>query len=423
MTRLLLALDERLDVPIHRIAGAQVRMWEMGRALAAAGCAVTIGQPGGTTTVHEAIEIASFDRLAGTFDAVIAAPRTWRRHHRRWQARAFVADGVEAPFASFLAHASAHRARGGVTDAWYRGVVIDYLEALAAADAVICGNPRQRISYQTLLCAIGAEGPARSREADLLVVHSGAPRDTVPAPTRPDLLELSAHGPVVLWAGGVYPWFDLETFLRAIPAIAASVPDAQFAFAGLTGVGEESRQWTSDRVRAHGPLAGISGRLHFLDWTPYPERGQLYRCARLVVSTHDPGFETTLSMRARLVECTWARTPFVGTEGDWLTDTLAAAGGAVAVAAGDAGAVASGVTRLLTDDAARERCRSALDQAATTWLSWDTQVQPLVAWLHAGHASRAGLARAHAGAAIRSRHRQQADLWAARLTDWVRRHV
>jgi glycosyltransferase involved in cell wall biosynthesis len=424
--RVLLSIDQPLLPAGGHIAGLQVRAYEMAHALAAAGHDVTVAQSGpGCERGPDAIRIIPLEHLADEprFDAVIVTPTVWERQRSQLRASRLIIDGYEPPFGSFLSHATAQRPqRPAMVDAWYRGTIIDYLRALGAADAVICANPRQQLSYETLLCAIGAIGPGRLRSGDVLLVHSGVPPEPVPALTAASLRAVHARGPVVLWAGGVYAWYDLETYLRAIPDIAGHVPTAQFLFAGLQGVGAESARWSSDRVRVFEGLTALSDRLHFEDWLPYGDRGQLYRCAQVAVSAHQPGLETTLSMRTRLVDSVWARTPTVATAGDWLADTLATQDAAVVVPPAAPSLLAAAVVTMLTDSGVRHRIETGVDSVANSWLRWSAQIGPLDTYLR----RPAGIPvdrRDHSSVQIRSRRRNQIDMLQARFQSWAARSM
>src|SRR5262249_25441706 len=163
---------------------------------------------------------------------------------------------------------------------------------------VLCATEAQRNGYLSLLAAIGRINPKYCNEDLLLTVCSGAPPENSDSnePIGNRTEELS-----VLWAGGCYPWFDIQTYGHALEHIVKDVPEVRFVFAGLGGVdhGFDSEDvypdvtWLKEFVCKHPTLAS---RSTFLDWLPYDQRNRLYN-ASVGVCTHHPGIESTFAMR------------------------------------------------------------------------------------------------------------------------------
>ena len=88
-------------------------------------------------------------------------------------------------------------------------------------------------------------------------------------------------------------------------------------------------------------------------------RGDALRAGRCGICLSRPGLELELAHRARLLDHIWAAQPFVYTRGDAIGERAAAAGAAIAVAPGDAGAAADALERLLSDDDAWRTAQAA----------------------------------------------------------------
>ena len=365
------------------MAGLQVRAYEMARALGRRGHDVTIAAPP-PLPPHEAIvrlRYMDIEELNHTsrFDLWIAAPLVARRHLARFSKVPFVMDGYEAPFASFLAHGAALLPTLGervMHD--YRNTILEYMRALEHADLVLSANESQRICYLSLLCLLGKINPKYAAQNMVTILQSGAP----PELPKRNPTNMGKVGPVVLWAGGAYPWFDLDTYVAALPTIVSAVPDVGFVFAGLGGRDQvrdeplgfpaasrifESVQ-RSDAVRI---------RSRFVAWQSYADRGALYTGADIGVSTYKQQLETTFSMRTRTIDMVWGGLPIIVSEGDSLSASLQARGAGIAVPAESPQALADAIIGLLRDPERRRlMAASARSLAAGDW-SWDSQIDSL----------------------------------------------
>ena len=361
MARILFTLDEPTGT--GTIAGLQVRVLEMSGALARAGHDVVVATPN---------ELAS----VGSVDVWITHPRMVAPLADAVATRALVVDGYESPFGSFLAHAAALLPRIGeraITD--YRATAVDHLTAIAAADRVLCANAAQRVSYLTILSMLGRIGP-RTPDADVvLLVSSGASPDP---PERP--LDGTPHAPVLLWYGGCYPWFDVETYLAALPAIATRVPDVRLRFAGIDGVGDPDALPRARRIRDTAAAPALAARTEIVPWMPYAERGELYASADVGVCTYGDHLETQLSMRTRVIDMIWGGLPLVVSAGDEMSRVVERHALGRTVRPGDPTALAGAVTELLADAASRRAASARARTLALGELSWDRQVAPLARW-------------------------------------------
>ena len=364
MARVLLTTE---PIDGARIAGLQVRVLEMARALARAGHDVVTAMPDEAGAVGPVDVWITHPRLVAALDGIVAA-------------RARVVDGYESPFGSFLAHATALLPRIGERAARdYRATMTAMLAAVASADRVLCANETQRVSYLTILSMLGRIGPHAPETDVVLCVSSGASPDP-PARPRDD----TPHAPVVLWCGGCYPWFDVETYLAALPAIAAAVPDVRFRFAGLDGVAVDRELPLAGRIRAVvAASSDLAARSEMVPWLPYAERGRLYAEADVGVCTYGDHLETRLSMRTRVIDMVWGGLPLVVSAGDEMSRVVETEGLGRAVPPGDPGALADAVTALVRAPDARRDASARARALATSRLSWDHQVEPLARYCDA----------------------------------------
>ena len=379
MARVLCTLDEPCWQADGRMAGLQVRVHELAGALRRAGHEVLVAaEPTPAVAAlrpdYEIVPLASLPSLPPV-DVWVTHPRLVARWADTLAGAALVVDGYESPFGSFLAHAAALLPRHGVRVAHaYRRTVADMLSAIVRADRVLCATESQRISYLTLLAALGRIGPADPSPEMVLTVCSGA----APAPPAP----LVPARPAVLWAGGCYPWFDVDTLLRTLPAVVERVPDAELLFVGLGGVdgADVAASPLPNARRVHDAVQAapaLRARARFLPWCAYPARAGLYQEAAVAVCTYGAHLETTLAMRTRVIDLAWGGVPQVVSAGDPLSALLTESGAARAVPAGDVPALAGALVEILTDPARRAAMAAAAHALACGPLAWDRQVRPL----------------------------------------------
>jgi glycosyltransferase involved in cell wall biosynthesis len=269
--------------------------------------------------------------------------------------------------------------------------------ALRIGHHVMCANERQRDLWIGAMVGAGLIGPRLwDRDPTLRslvdVVAYGVPREE-PVPGAPqsirDRLGIGSREELVLWNGGLWPWLDADTAVRAIALLRERRPQARLVFMGAAGEGLAGRATAA--VRALAAQLGVLGDGVILNdrWVPYAERADWLMAADCAISTHGEHLEARFSSRTRLLDCFWGALPIVCTAGDELAARVAREDLGAVVPPRDPQALAEGLQRVL--DAGRERYRPALRQAARE-LSWDRVAEPLVRWL-----SGSGLPQAPAG--------------------------
>jgi hypothetical protein len=283
----------------------------------------------------------------------------------------------------------------GLAEAERLRIVRDCVRALndqlGRADLVLCASDRQRSLWLGHLAAVGRVNPLTYDEspelAGLLAV--------VPFGTSvPDRTAVTDRGAVVgaavpglvpedvllVWGGGIYPWFDTDVLLDAMARLAAGHPRLKLLFLGTRHPlrpDEESADVAALRARATAD--GLLDRTVFLHpgWVPYDERHDWLGGADVGVSTHHPHLETEFSYRTRVVDYLAAGLPVVTTDGDALADLVRSAGCGAVVPPHDPGALAAALAGL-ADDAVRRRVLADRAAAAAAELTWDVVAAPLV---------------------------------------------
>ena len=266
-------------------------------------------------------------------------------------------------------------------------------EQLLRGDFFLCAGRRQRDFWLGHLAALGRVNPVtydedetlRSLIADVPFGVSEAP----PLRTRPAIKGVvPGIGPddkVVLWAGGVYNWFDPLTLLRAVDRLRHRQPRVRLFFLGLKhpnpDIPEMRMAVAARRLSAE---LGLTGRHVFFNdgWVEYEDRQNYLLDADVGVSTHLDRLETSLSYRTRILDHLWASLPTVATRGDAMADLVEARQMGLTVAPGNVEALADALALVLGDDDLRDRM-GANARAAAAEMVWPTVLSPLVEFCRA----------------------------------------
>ena len=380
MCRILLTTDGTLD-PTRRLAGVQIRVLEMGRALQKHGCEIGIlGVQGESESGGMGRPIPARRGELERFkpDAWVCPPLLLPRYRRLLGACRLVLDCYEAPFASFLHYAAATPpSRRKAAHTSYRREMATYLWAGGHASALLAANERQQASLVTLLAMFGWLDAFEPVERRVLIVPSGVPSDLA----TDDRRRIQGQGPVVLWAGGAYPWFHVDIVAAASELVLDELPSVRFLFAGLHGrdeaLGSEQRGGLCLQ-RAIEQSPRLRRQTTFMPWLPYAERKHLYASADVALSVHGAQVETYFSMRGRVLDFVGAQLPLVASGGDMLTEELGRAGAASLVPPGNSHGLARALLSLLRNVSEREAMRTAMRQVAIDHLSWDRALEPLL---------------------------------------------
>jgi GT2 family glycosyltransferase/glycosyltransferase involved in cell wall biosynthesis len=264
---------------------------------------------------------------------------------------------------------------------------------LERGDYFICASERQRHFWLGHLLALGRLTPDlydadRSLRSLLDVVPFGLPGKP-PQQSRSAIKGaipgIGDGDKVVLWAGGVYNWFDPLTLVDAIDLLAQRRPDVRMMFLGMTHPNPEVPEMgIRAQLRARSASLGLTGRHVFFNetWVPYDERQDWLLDADCGVTTHFEHVETTFAFRTRVLDYLWAGLPIVTTDGDTFADLVRQEKLGVVVPAEDPAALADALERVLYDP---DFARTCSDRIATVRdrFTWENVLAPLTAFCRA----------------------------------------
>jgi len=379
------------------MAGPGIRAWEIARAVAVHGFAVTLATPYPELPGPDGLQVVGFswddplslEQWIQKADVVMAiGPLLSRIVH--WLGRpieqpviADLYDISQIEQALIFAHSGS-----------YFPMLVDILieEALvylSHGDFFICGTERQRDFWLGALWMAGrlnASTLSVDPEHWVARVPMGIPDD--PPEWNGPVLKgvvpgIGLQDKVVLWMGGLWEWTDPLTLAAALEQVLACRQDVRWVFGALHHYDERVVPQMSKAARflERCQDADWLGRyVFFLDWIPYAQRGAYLLEADVGIGLYDQPFESRYAIRARTLDYLWASLPCVLSAGDEMADLLGAHGLATIVPPGDPYAVADALLRWL--DSAPSR--SELDRQVLplrTMLRWSAVVGPIVEFL------------------------------------------
>lgn len=198
---------------------------------------------------------------------------------------------------------------------------------LALGDFFLCASERQRLFWLGQLAGVGRINPLTYlQDPDLSRLLSVAPfgiPSTEPEHTRAAVKGvipgIGSDDKLVIWAGGLYNWFDPETLIRSIARLSETHGDVRLLFMGVAHPNPDVPEMdVVGRSRALATELGVLGTHVFFNeqWVEYGDRQNYLLEADAGVSTHFQHIETTFSFRTRILDYLWAGLPIVTTDGD-----------------------------------------------------------------------------------------------------------
>ncbi|MGA3222046.1 MAG: glycosyltransferase family 4 protein, partial [Acidimicrobiales bacterium] len=254
-------------------------------------------------------------------------------------------------------------------------------------DFLMCASERQRDLFIGQLCALGRAN-ALTYDYDptlrslIDVVPFGLPDESAEhnAPALRGVVPgIGPDDDVLVWAGGVYDWFDPLTLVRAVGRLSERRPSVRLFFMGMQHPNPDvPPMQMATSTRALAEELGLTGKHVFFNdgWVEYAQRQNFLMEATLGVTMHFDSVETRFAFRTRALDYLWAALPVVTTKGDWFAELVDREGLGLTVPPEDPGALADALYRLLSDPEMMEACRAKAAAVSPT-LRWSVVLEPL----------------------------------------------
>jgi len=260
-------------------------------------------------------------------------------------------------------------------------------EQLRHGDFFLCANERQRDYWLGRLCALGRLNPEEySRDPsfrELLAVVPFGIQSTPPQHTQRVIKGvmpgISEDDTLLLWAGGIWQWFDPLTLIRAMSLIPED-QKVKLLFMGTRHPNPEVPEMPIlNECRKLARELGVLGRNVFFreGWVPFDERQNFLLEADIGVSAHANTVETRLAFRTRVLDYIWAGLPMILTEGDYFADFVVRENVGRTIPPGDAERWKREIITLATNQSLRQEMRLRLGPWRQQF-HWDRVAEPLI---------------------------------------------
>ncbi len=258
---------------------------------------------------------------------------------------------------------------------------------LGRGDFFVCASAKQRDFWLGQLSAVGRINPhTYDQDPTLRMLVDIAPfglpeRDPIHrrGVLRGVIPGIEEDAEILVWAGGIYNWFDPLTLISAVDKLRHERPKIRLFFMGLSHPNPEvPAMEMSFAAQALADELSLTDRHVFFNqsWVDYEDRQDYLLEADIGVSMHFEHAETAFSFRTRMLDYLWCRLPMVATEGDGFADLIEREGLGYVVAPRDVDSVSDGLRALLENQAQAAACRANIDRVRAH-CRWSETLAPL----------------------------------------------
>lgn len=197
-----------------------------------------------------------------------------------------------------------------------------YNKIMKRGDYYLIANDNQSMLYTGVLTALGAINQYTYNIDQLIKVPFGIDRPKNIEYINPYLdIGIAADDFIILWFGGIYPWFDVTFILRTIAKMDKKV---KLVIVGGKNHSNDDVNFSRNYNKAVTFVAqnDLSNRVKFVDWVDYETRQKYYDYASIIISINKDGKENIYSWRTRVMDYLNSSTPIITNSGDPLSDEL-----------------------------------------------------------------------------------------------------
>jgi glycosyltransferase involved in cell wall biosynthesis len=376
----------------QKIEGGGMRAWGLATGLKANGYDVTVAINEGFAQKedqHEGISLVNwslndaFKSVINSFDVVVIS-------YCMGDPSVFVVDNIDDEvtlvldaYVPIYIEVSARNSEDKKTELInYQRDIVNFNHVLQRGDYLLCANDPQKHMYAGILGSLGIINPVTYHDERIIVVPFGIESKPLPklSPNNNPYNELgvSKDDFVLLWFGGLYPWFDFSPLLAAIDNL-SSEKNFKFVLVGGKNPYNSHPDFVKqyDKVKSHFEKSNLLGStVHMIDWVDFNERIYWYLGADAVISLNQPGEENIYSWRTRVMDYVWGALPMLTNGGDPLSDYLLSEGAALKLSTSEE-EVLSGIKQLLEDKPTLSRVKENL-LVTREKFHWEKVVSPIV---------------------------------------------
>lgn len=270
----------------------------------------------------------------------------------------------------------------------YSHDILHYNKALKRGDYFLCANIPQKHMYMGVLGALGVLNPYSYKKERLLIVPFGVESSLdIKHPHNPYLeLGIKKGDFVLLWFGGLYPWFNIKPLLNTIKKLAATEKNFKFVIVGGKNPFNSHPDFVKQYNTTHEFMEKnklLDASVYFVDWVDFSDRINWYQNADVVISLNNVGEENIYSWRTRVMDYVWGEVPMITNGGDPLSDDLIAGGAAVKLKDTEEATLYESLASLIKEPKKLSKIKTALLTQKERYY-WENVVLPLDTRLQKG---------------------------------------
>lgn len=267
----------------------------------------------------------------------------------------------------------------------YKNYMVDlthWNKALLRGDYFLCANEPQKHMYLGALGALGILNPYSYKTPRVLTVPFGVEETLeIANPENPyKALGAKKNDFVLLWFGGLYPWFNIRPLLGAIKKLSSDYKNFKFVIVG----GKNPYNQNPDFQRQYDETYKfmkenklIDSSVFFIDWVDYNNRINWYQNADVVISLNNPGEENVYSWRTRVMDFVWGEIPMLTNGGDPLSESLINAKAAIRLEDTEEDTLYNHISGLISDRSSLKSVKNNLITQKENYY-WSRVVNPIV---------------------------------------------
>jgi len=228
-------------------------------------------------------------------------------------------------------------------------------ETVLNADAFLSCHKRQSDYWTGMLTTLGALGfpefdADQAFASSMIDLPTGLdiPEKSDPQAARQFMGEIPPDRKVLLWGGGIYPWLDPFTPLRALKKLKDQGRD-EFSLLFM-GVKHPEGSLAADlvkRTRSEAAALGLGPQdVHFNEWTPYEKRFDVAAASWAALIAHGEHVETRYAFRTRALDALAAGLPLITAAGDFFAALVEHEEAGAVFPCGEADALAAHICNL-----------------------------------------------------------------------------
>ena len=202
--------------------------------------------------------------------------------------------------------------------------------ALKIGDYFVCANEMQRdywIGYLQAIGRITMDEYKKDNNIKHIIgylpfgIETNMNKSEKNNPIIESFPSIQAEDKIIIWAGGVWNWFDSKNLIYAMKNIYSKRKDIKLLFLGLpANYSQEDPKYKNltETIELAKKIDIYGKNVFFNDkWVDYEKRNEFLLNSYIGISLHYDNLETRYSFRTRILDYLWCDLPFIASENDY----------------------------------------------------------------------------------------------------------